>query len=315
MQIFDSKTTEASLSYQALIPAIEQMFLEQCETPLRHNHRLSPDDGNNDTLLIMPAWIAGRYLGIKHVTIFSKNHHKGIPGLHSTYTLFDASNGVPLAIIDGDQITIRRTAAASALAAKFLSRVDSRKLLVVGAGRVASALPWAYATVRNLTEVSVWDIDSEKAKQLVRNLRQDGFNARHVEDLQDGARAADIISCATLSEEPLIKRDWLSSGCHLDLIGGFQPFMREADDATFADTSVFIDTDEALKKAGDLLSPIKAKVFSADRVLGRLDDLCKRRHAGRKHHSEITVYKAVGTASEDLAAAILVYESAKRIAD
>lgn len=282
------------------------MFVQGCTEPRRHNHILREADGANDSLLIMPAWQNG-YLGIKHVTIYPGNSARRLPGLHSTYTLYNAGNGVPLAFIDGDQITVRRTAAASALAASFLARQDAHRLLVVGAGNVATALAPAYAAVRDIRQVRIWDRHLEKAAALADKLRGDGFDAMPAPDLDAAVREADIVTCATLAQQPLVRRACLQPGAHVDLIGGFQPFMRESDDATFADTSVFIDTDEALDKAGDLLSPIAAGVFSRDRVVATLEALCRREHQGRRSADEITVYKAVGAASEDLAAAMLVY--------
>lgn len=308
MQIFDSATTAARLPFDRLIPALERMFVQGCTVPRRHNHILREGDGAKDSLLIMPAW-RDDYLGIKHVTIFPGNGARRLPGLHSTYTLYDAANGVPLALIDGDQITVRRTAAASALAASFLARPDAHSLLVVGAGNVASALAPAYAAVRDIRQVRIWDRHPEKAQALAARLVADGFEAAAAGDLDAAVREADIVTCATLSQQPLVRRACLRPGAHVDLIGSFQPFMREADDATFADTSVFVDTEEALDKSGDLLSPIAAGVFSRDRVLATLEALCKRDHPGRRSADEITVYKAVGAASEDLASAILVYET------
>jgi ornithine cyclodeaminase/alanine dehydrogenase-like protein (mu-crystallin family) len=310
LQIFDSETTAAHLPFDKLIAAIEQIFIDGCTVPKRGNHRLNPD-ATNDSLLIMPAWQPGGYLGIKHVTIFPGNTARGLPGLHSTYALYDGNNGVPLAMVDGDQITIRRTAAASALAARFLARQDASRLLIVGAGRVAAALAPAYAAVRGLSEVTVWNHDGKKSAALARQLADAGYHARQAPDLESAVREADMISCATLSERPLIQRDWLAPGAHLDLIGSFQPFMREADDATFAGTSVFVDTLEALEKSGDLLSPMAAGVFKAQDVRATLEGLCRRQHPGRTAQEEITVYKAVGIASEDLAAAVLVYRSAR----
>lgn len=309
LKIFDSKATADRLPFDKLIPALRQIFIEGCEVPRRHSHIVNERDHAPDTLLIMPAWQKGRYLGIKHVTIYPENSKNGLPGLRSTYTLFDASNGLPLSIIDGDQITIRRTAGASALAAGYLARDDASRMVIVGAGNVAAALAPAYAAVRPIREVDVWNITAEKAEALAQRLRAAGFAARSVSDLRASVEQADIVSCATLSRAPLIQREWLRPGTHLDLIGSFQPDMRESDDATFSDTSVFIDTAEALEKSGDLLSPIGHGVFHADHVLATLEDLCRGIHAGRSRRDEITVYKAVGNACEDLAAGVLVHES------
>lgn len=309
MRIFDSNTTAQRLPFDTLIPAIRQMFIDTCVVPRRHIHTLNEREHTTDTLLIMPAWQDGKYLGIKHVTIFPENAKQGKPGLFSTYTLFDATNGQPLSIIDGDQITVRRTAAASALAASYLAREDATDLLVVGAGNVARAIAPAYAAVRPIRNVSVWNINPEKAERLAQQLCAEGFNAQSVTDLRGAVERAHIVSCATLSQTPLIERTWLQPGTHLDLIGSFKPAMREADDATFSDTSVFIDTTEALEKSGDLLSPIQNGRFDPANVRATLDELCRGAHPGRTSNDEITVYKAVGTASEDLAAAILVYQT------
>lgn len=309
MKIFDSDTTAERLAFDALIPALRQMFIETCVVPRRHIHTINEREHTTDTLLIMPAWQDGKYLGIKHVTIFPENAKQGKSGLFSTYTLFDATNGQPLAIIDGDQITVRRTAAASALAASYLAREDATDMLIVGAGNVARALAPAYAAIRSIQTVSVWNINPEKADNLAQQLCAEGFDAHSVTDLRNAVEQADIVSCATLSRTPLIQRTWLQPGTHLDLIGSFQPAMRESDDETFADTSVFIDTAEALEKSGDLLSPIRNGRFNAANVQATLEDLCNGVHQGRSSAEEITVYKAVGTASEDLASAILVYQA------
>ncbi|OZI21462.1 ornithine cyclodeaminase [Bordetella genomosp. 9] len=309
MKFFDPASTADRLSFPALIPALAKMFEEGCVVPRRHTHFIGDRPEAPDTLLLMPAWQEGRYLGVKQVTIYPENAKQGAPGLYSSYTLSDARTGRPLAIIDGDQITVRRTAGASALAASFLARPDARRLVIVGAGNVASALAPAYAAVRDLADVAVWNLKPEKAEALAARLREQGYAARAATDLEQAVREADMVSCATLSRTPLVRRAWLRPGTHVDLIGSFQPTMREADDDTFADTSVFVDTTEALEKSGDLLSPIKAGRFDPGKLQATLETLCRREHPGRRTAEEITVFKSVGTAAEDLAAAILVYES------
>jgi ornithine cyclodeaminase len=263
------------------------------------------------TSLIMPAWIPGRYYGIKAINIAPGNAARGLPGLHASYLLCDGSTGVPLAVIDGDVITHRRTAAASALAAGWLARSDARHLLVVGAGQVASLLPEAYRAVRNIEQVSIWARSAAKAQALAQQLRQQGLPARAVTDLQAACGEADIVSCATLATEPVVRGEWLRPGTHLDLIGSFTPAMREADDACFAGASLYVDTEEALKKSGDLLGPMARGVFQAEDVRGTLATLSREQAMGRRSPRERTVFKPVGTALEDLAAAIVVYESAE----
>lgn len=309
MQIFDEQATGERLPYPALIQAIYRIFSEGCEVPRRHIHAVDSNDAAA-TLLIMPAWQKNRFLGIKHVTIYPDNSKVyRLPGLHSTYTLFDARNGVPVAVMDGNQITCRRTAAASALAADYLARKDAHTLLIVGAGNVAREIAPAYAAVRDIRRVLVWNPNMEKARKLAADLQLQGFDAEAADDLASAVRHSDIVSCATLSTVPLVLREWVQPGTHIDLIGSFKPDMRESDDALFADTSVFVDTDEALDKSGDLLAPMAAGVFAREQVLSDLEGLCRGQHPGRISADEITVYKAVGAASEDLAAAVLVYEN------
>ena len=305
MKYIDAPAACRALAFKPLIAALETMFVTGCEVPARHVHSV----GKDLTLLIMPAWQPGRYLGIKTVNIAAANAARGMPGLFSTYTLFDSQTGVPLASVDGNEITSRRTVAASALAASRLARPDSRKLLVVGTGRVGRLLPPAYQSCfPKLDEILVWARRPEQALTLAEHLIDDGFNAHAVPTLASAAAEADIISCATLATEPLIHGAWLRPGNHLDLIGSFAPGMREADDACFAGASIWVDTEEALSKSGDLMHPLKTGVITAADLRGTLVDLC-RDGPGRKTAAERTVFKSVGTALEDLAAAILVYES------
>lgn len=308
MQILDQAQTERFLPFDRLLNAIESMFIEGCNVPLRHNHPIENVGQTSGTLLLMPAWQAGKRLGLKTVSIFPDNSKQGLPGLHSTYTLFDATTGKPLAALDGDVITSRRTAAASALAARWLSRPDSQTLLVVGAGRVASLLADAYRAVRPIRNVLVWDRHTDNALALVEQLNRKGFKADHAPELESAARQADIITCATLATAPLIHGEWLQAGVHLDLIGSFTPTMRESDDVCFTRATVFVDTQEAPMKSGDILEPIKSGHFDTANIAATLEDLCQGRHPGRRTTDEITLFKAVGTALEDLAAATLAYD-------
>ena len=264
--------------------------------------------GGAVTSLVMPAWTPGGHYGVKIVNVAAGNVERGLPALHASYLLHDARTGVPLALIDGDQITARRTAAASALAASWLARADARHLLVVGAGRVARLLPAAYRTVRPIERVTVWARRAAEAEALAQALSDAGVAAAASDDLEQAVAAADVISVATLATEALIEGRWLRPGSHLDLIGGFTPAMREADDACFAGAALYVDTEEALQKSGDLLGPMQRGVFTAADVCGTLATLARGEASGRRSEAERTVFKSVGTALEDLAAAILVYE-------
>jgi len=304
MRQFDLEATARRLGFPRLIAALERQFVEGCEVPARHVHAV----GEAMTALVMPAWRPGRYFGLKVVNVAPGNAARGLPGLFATYQLFDATTGALLALIDGGELTARRTAAASALAASRLARADARRQLIVGAGRVGSLLAPACRAVRAIDDVMVWSRDPAAATRLAATLVADGHPARAVADLAAAVGDADIVSCATLATEPLVRGEWLARGSHLDLIGGFTPAMREADDACFAGAGVWVDTAEALAKAGDLLHPIASGVLRREDVRGTLADLCTAPPPARDPSAR-TVFKSVGTALEDLAAAILVYES------
>ena len=302
MRILDAARTEAALPFERLIPALRDAFVAGAEVPLRHRHDIAQPDGTTAALLLMPAWRAGGFLGVKLVSVFPGNGARGLPSVAASYLLCDGATGRHLALIDGSEITRRRTAAASALAASYLARADARTLLIVGSGHVAGLLPAAYRVVRGIERVLVWNIRPEGAKRLAARL-----GAEAATDLEAAARDADIVSCATLSRVPLVRGEWLRPGTHLDLIGGFTPAMREADDAAVQRSRVFIDTDAALAEAGDLIDPIAHGVLQRGDIAGSLFTLCRGETPGRRDVQEITLFKSVGSAIEDLAAAALAF--------
>ncbi len=313
--LYSPEATASALRFDDLIPALRDAFSQGAEVPLRHQHQLLQKDGTQATLLVMPAWQPrGDFLGIKIVTVYPGNADRNLPGLHSTYLLCDAETGRHLALIDGNQITVRRTVGVAALGASFLARRQARTLLVVGAGRVGSMTPYAFKAVRPIEEVRVWDIDRTSSERLAARLVADGFNASIADDLEAAARTSDIVSCATLSHQPLIRFEWLSPGTHLDLIGSFTPAMREADDACFVEGTVYIDSPDALVESGDLLQPIEAGVFKPSDIVGTLSDLCQGKVDARITDEQVTVFKAVGTGLSDLAAGSLAYRNLQALA-
>ncbi len=310
MKHFDEAATRAPLSFERLVPALRAAFAAEAQVPPRHVHSIETAGADKGTVLIMPAWSDAGFLGIKTINIFPGNSARGLPGLHATYVLYDARTGVPLAMMDGNEITARRTAAASALGASFLARSDARRLLVLGTGRIARMLPAAHASVQPVDEVTVWNHRLEGAEALAAQWRAEGWNAQAATDLEAAVRHADIVSCATLATAPLVRGEWLAPGSHLDLIGSFTPAMREADVRCFDGARTFIDTGEALQKSGDLLDAIAAGALRADAVQGTLAELCRGERSGRSSDEERTVFQAVGSALEDLTAATLVWQDA-----
>jgi ornithine cyclodeaminase len=312
--VIDLPRARASLTFARLVPALRAAFIAGANAPLRHAHLLEQPGSATATLLMMPAWRGRSALGVKIVTVFPDNGTLGLNAVSSTYLLCDGATGRHLALIDGNEITGRRTAAASALAGDFLARGDASSLLIVGAGHIASMLAPAWAAVRPIRHVRVWNPRLARADTLAAALRGQGFDAQAAGDLQAEVGRADIVSCATLATAPLVRGAWLRPGTHLDLIGGFRPDMREADDDAVRASRVFIDTEAALAEAGDLTQPLAAGVLARERIAGSLFTLCRGETAGRRTADEITLFKSVGSALEDLAAAGLVWQDVQESA-
>ncbi len=296
-----------ALTYPALVAALEQAFRGEIEVPVRHHHRVAHARADA-TLLIMPAWTE-EFLGCKLVTVFPGNAELQKPSVFGTYLLMSGRTGEPLAVIDGRSLTAWRTAAASALAAKYLAREDAAHLVMIGAGALAPHLVRAHTSVRPIRRVSLWNRTRQRAEALAFPLVWDGFDASVGDDLERLVREADIVCCATLSKLPLVRGQWLKAGAHVDLVGSFRPDMREADDDALRHARIFVDTRVALQEAGDLVDPIRRGIIGTADIQGDLFDLCRGKIAGRTSAEEITLFKSVGTALEDFAAAMQLWRS------
>ena len=310
MKVVTASELAAVLDDRGLVERLREAFREGAEAPLRHRHAV-PAPGGEGTLLLMPAWQAGRSLGVKVVTVFPGNAARGLSAVQAAYLLLDAETGEPEALLDGAMLTRRRTAAASALAADYLARRDSATLVMVGTGSLAPHLIGAHAAMRPIREVRVWGRSPEKARALAASFDRVDLRVTAVEDLEASVRGADIVSCATLSTTPLVRGAWLRPGTHLDLVGGFTPAMREADDDALRRSRVFVDTPAALEEAGDVVQPLASGVLKKEDVPD-LFDLVRGRRPGRLADAEITVFKSVGAALEDLAAAGLAFARLSR---
>ena len=309
MRYIDADGVHAALDYHALVERLRTAFQSELEIPLRHHHPIGTPEGPESMLLLMPAWRVGGTLGVKLVTFFPGNPTQGMATIQGLYIVFDAGTGTPQVVMDGVSLTLRRTACASALAASYLAREDAARLLMVGAGALAPHLIKAHAVIRPIREITIWNRHPGRAATLADQLCAEGRAARAGEDLEAAARDADIISCATMSEAPLVQGAWLKPGCHVDLVGGFKPTMREVDDEAVRRARIFVDTRAgAGAEAGDLVDPIARGVIGKDAILGDLFDLTGGATAGRETPDEITLFKSVGTAIEDLAAAEMVLE-------
>ena len=316
VKYLDTKALIEVLPWPALINALDSIFTQKVEEPVRHHHTMSVPNETDATLLLMPAWIEGKYIGVKQVAVFPGNAERGEPGLNGSYLLSSAKTGKPLLQLDANELTPRRTAAASALASRYLSRADSKILLMMGAGRMANALIDAHRAVRPINTVYVWNRHDNSAHRLAHTLNTRGINALVCSDaeLPEISGQADIISCATMATEPILLGKWLQPGVHVDLVGAFRPNMRETDDEAIQKAAVFVDTRaSALVEGGDLTQAMDSGAFSAQDVLAEFSQLCTGLHTGREalenSTKAITLFKSVGAAREDLAAAILAFEA------
>ncbi len=310
MRTFDADTVNAHLDAARLVPALQAAFRSGATVPVRHHHTVPLDGDGEATLLLMPAWDAARpprHIGVKTVTIHPDNPARGLPSVQGAYLLLDGATGTPRALIDGPALTARRTAAASALAASFLARDDATRLVVVGTGRLAPELIAAHAAMRPIAHVGIWGRNPEAARRVARDFADAGFTAEAVTDLPAALRDADIVSCATTARTPVLAGAWLTPGTHVDLVGGFRPNMREADDDAIRRATVFVDTREgATREAGDIVQALESGALAPNGIAADLFELCDGRHPGRTADDQITLFKSVGTALEDLAAAELL---------
>ncbi len=316
LRVLTADDVGAALTYPALVEALRAAFRGDVAVPERHHHTI-PQDGLDATLLLMPAWTAAeadteRFLGCKIVTIFPDNAAAGRPSLHGQYLLMSGATGEPLALIDARALTAWRTAAASALAATYLARDDAAHLVMIGAGALAPHLVRAHAAVRPIRRVTLWNRTRGHAVSLGFGLAVSGIEVEVADDLAAAVADADIVSCATLAIEPILRGAWLKPGAHVDLVGGFTRKMREADDDVVRRARVYVDTRAgALKEAGDLVIPLRRRIIAKKAVCGDLFELCRGKAKGRTSDKQITLFKSVGTALEDLAAAMLVWRHRK----
>lgn len=318
---FSADDIDRALTFPGLVETLRSAFREGAVQPVRHHHTVERAKGTDSTLLLMPAWTdfkaagagADGHIGVKIVTVSPDNNDIAKPAVVGLYLLLDGVTGEPQALMDGPRLTQWRTACASALAASYLARKDASKLLVIGAGAQCKFLARAHAAVRPIKQIRVWNRTLANAETLAASLRGEGFEATAVSDLDAELGWADIITAGTISTTPLVKGAKLKPGCHVDLVGGFTPGMREADDAAISKARVYVDTRAgATKEAGDIVQPIAAGVLKADDIVADLHELTRDQKPARQSADEITLFKSVGAALEDLAAGIAVYKALKR---
>ena len=307
----DASFIENNTSFKELIRSLRLAFASRNTiVPMRHHHEFpNPKVSEDSTLLIMPAWNPGKNAGVKIVTISPENGQFGLPSINGAYIYLDATKGYIKAILEAKSLTAKRTAAASALASSFLSKKSSSSLLMIGTGALSSNLIKAHISIRPIKTVYVWGRSYTKAVTICSELKEFDIKISPIRTIEEKISEVDIISCATLSKTPLVLGEYLCPGQHLDLVGSYKKEMRESDDLAILKSKVYVDTFEgALKEAGDIVQPLNTGILEKKDIEADLFQLCIMNNLGRKSDKEITLFKSVGHALEDLAAAKYYFE-------
>jgi thiomorpholine-carboxylate dehydrogenase len=285
------------LRMEELIPAMEKALIDfssaKVTQPVRSVITVDPPGG---FFGMMPA-LTSEGLGIKIVTFYATNAKRGIPTHMATIFLVDPETGTALAVMDGRLITEMRTAAVSAAATKFLAPPDAKVLAILGSGVQARSHAEALRIVRNFEEIHIWSPTREHAERFAREIGAKAMSA------EEAVREADVVVTATNSKAAILKGSWLKPGCHVNAIGACRPDWRELDDGAMQNV-LFVDSREAaMKESGDV-------ILSGGKIYAELGEVL----AGKlpSHASETTIFKSLGMAVEDIAAALLVYRSATK---
>ena len=305
---------EQNTNFSNLVNALRAAFSnKETMVPMRHHHDFpNPEVEEDSTLLLMPAWKPGKQAGVKIATVSPKNGQFNLPAIQGTYIYLDALKGSILALLEAKSLTVKRTAAASALASQYLSRENSSSLLMIGTGALAPNLIQAHASIRPIETVYVWGRDYSKALSLSQKFKNASFQVQPIKAIKDKISDVDIISSATLSKTPLVLGKYLQPGQHVDLVGAYKPNMREADDETVKKAEVYVDTYQGgLKESGDIVIPLKSGILKETDIKADLFELASQFKGGRKSAAEITMFKSVGHALEDLVAATHYYNMYK----
>lgn len=306
MRLIDGDTVHRLLDYPTLVAALRRAHVA---TSMPATGELVLDDaddqgpGGKRSLIMLPAWQSGQLLGAKLVTVFPGNPARGIPlpANQGVYIAFDAETGTPKLVCDGTALTLRKTAADSALGADLLARPDAACLLMIGAGALAPHLIAAMRAVRpSIRTVWIWNRTPEKAQALARALASDELAVQAIDNLETVLPRADIVSSATMAETPLIRGALLRPGSHVDLVGSWNPRMREADDDAVDRARLFTDASQLCRDCGDFRQPVEAGLIGWGDIEADLFDLCSGRRPGRRSPDEVTLFKNCGGGHLDL---------------
>ncbi len=308
----DENAIERLIDFKDLVPAMKRAFSGELASPPRIHCELPGPSA--PALLLMPAWRASESIGVKIVTVDAERGRRDMPAVEGIYVVLDGRSGAPSAILGARTLTAARTAAVSALAASFLAPEHASSLLMIGTGNLAPYLIRAHCSVRFFKKLMIWGRDPAKAQAVAASLGSitQKLEVEIVTDLRCAIHQADVVCCATSSRTAIISGVDISPSTHVDLVGSFSPGMREGDDALFERGRVIVDTMDAFTESGDLIEPHSAGIINAAEAHD-LAALVKDATLHRRDRNEVTIFKAVGTAISDLAAAEHLLERYRQI--
>ena len=310
-KILNADRVAECLDYEALIEALRSGLTGTGSSPSRMRLETGSED-DRKLLLVKPAWDDDVAI-VKLLTLNERNRKTALPFIQGVIVVFDQATGTPSFIMDATELTCRRTAAASALAADYLAVRDAKVLTLIGTGTMAPHMALAHAVNRPIRRVNVFGRSLEKAEATANAIRSSNpaIDACAAADLPTAVGEAQIVCAATSSSTPLIMGAWISNGAHIDLVGSYRPDARESDDAAIGMARVFVDDRAgAMSEAGDILIPFEKGVISRSDVIGDLAELCGGMVQGRISEEEVTAFKSVGMALEDLIAVKMVIGNA-----
>ncbi len=301
----------------AVASAFAQLSNQQADVPLRPHVAVPPSDG---LLLVMPAYLAGSgALGVKLLTLFPQNPERyQAPSINALVILFDTENGLPLALMDGGWLTALRTGAASGVATRLLARKDAHTLALFGAGAQALPQAWAVCVARLIEHIWLVNRTPARAERLAERLRAFGppipADVRVAASAAEALREADVVCCATASPTPLFDDADLRPGAHINGIGAYRPTMQEVPAASVARARVFVDQRRAAwAEAGDLVIAREQGLIDKNHIIGELGELVAGRVTGRADDAQLTFFKSVGNAVQDVAVAQLAVRRARAL--
>ena len=310
MKYFDMKAIQTALPYPLLVEALAQGLQQFAQTPARSF--FSPNQ-DASCVMIMPAWRPHQMMGVKLVSVWPENNAKGESAVSAVYVVISCLDGRPLAVLDGTELTLRRTAAAAALAAKRLARENSETLAVLGTGSLSVPLVQAHTDTMRLKNVLVWGRQFHKAQRVVNQLKELGIEVRAMGDLEETLALSDVVAVATTATEPFLKAAWVKPGTHISLVGAFTPQMAEAEPVLMARSQLFADCRASvLEKGGEVFQAIEQGLVLYSDIIADLAELTAQLDRSWRHDGQaITVFKSVGFALLDLIAAELVIKASR----